>query len=216
LNRLSALVLLFFTECNLYGMKTCLIQVCGRVVPRTRHIQTWKNSDCEQTCPCQVHSGISCFIIKIRPWSPYPFQLLLLWVAARFRLGLGSDPVASGEDSLSDDSMISYRSRLSTIGNRDLRAHPATSFFSAYERCFTCNVWLSDWWEKLCEACWKTRSRRQKDLDGYGGYMLFSEPRRSPTLVGEAVHLRRANLDEESGGNGKAWDQSWDARNGDS
>lgn len=120
MNRLSALVLLFFTECNLYGMKTCLIQVCGRVVPRTRHIQTWKNSDCEQTCPCQVHSGISCFIIKIRPWSPYPFQLLLLWVAARFRLGLGSDPVASGEDSLSDDSMILYRSRLSTIGNRDL------------------------------------------------------------------------------------------------
>jgi len=82
------------------------------------------------------------------------------------------------------------------------------SIFYAYEPRFTCNVCLSGWWEKLCEACWKPGGRGLKDLDRDGGYMLFNEPRRIPTLVGEAVHMHCTKHDEASGGKGKTRDQT--------
>ena len=75
-----------------------------------------------------------------------------------------------------------------------LRAQPAMSFFYAYEPHFTCNVWVPDWWEKLCEACWKPGDRGEKDLGQDGGYIIFIGLRRRTTLVGEAVHKRFANF----------------------
>jgi len=64
----------------------------------------------------------------------------------------------------------------------------------AYEPRFTRNVWLSGWWEKLSEACWKPGDRDEKDLGHDGGYIIFIELRRRTTLVGEAVHKRLANF----------------------
>jgi len=90
------------------------------------------------------------------------------------------------------------------------------SIFYAYEPRFTCNVCLSGWWEKLCEACWKLGGRGLKDLDRDGGYMLFNGPRRSLTLVGEAVHIHCTQHDETSVGKGKTRDETWKVRNGDS
>ena len=77
---------------------------------------------------------------------------------------------------------------------RFIRAQPAMSIFYAYEPHFTCNVWVRDWWEKLCEACWKPGNRGEKDLGQDGGYIIFIELRRRTTLVGVAVHKRFANL----------------------
>jgi len=74
-----------------------------------------------------------------------------------------------------------------------VRAQPAMSIFYAYEPRFTCNVWVPDWWEKLCEACWKPGHRGEKDLDQDGGYIIFIELWRRTTLVGGAVHKRFAN-----------------------
>jgi len=68
------------------------------------------------------------------------------------------------------------------------------SIFYAYEPRFTCNVWVPDWWEKLCEACWKPGHRGEKDLDQDEGYITFIELRRRTTLVGGAVHKRFANF----------------------
>jgi len=62
----------------------------------------------------------------------------------------------------------------------------------AYEPLFTCNVCLSGWWEKLCEACWKPGDRYEKDFGQDGGYIIFIELGRRTTLVGEAVHERFA------------------------
>jgi len=80
------------------------------------------------------------------------------------------------------------------IRRAPLRAQPAMSIFYAYEPRFTCNVWFPDWWEKLCEACWKPGHRGEKDLDQDEGYIIFIELRRRTTLVGGAVHKRFANF----------------------